>query len=42
MTYYQRAKLEASKLCSRSTNCQATSTRIRGEPVADAAAACSV
>ena len=32
MTYYQTAKLRADELCSRSSKCQSTSTRLRGEP----------
>ena len=42
MSYYQSAKLQASALCSRSTKCNSGLTRVRGEPVADAAARCSV
>jgi len=42
MTYYQTAKLRADELCSRSSKCQSTTARIRGEPMADPAARCSV
>ena len=34
LSYYQRAKLEASQVCARSSKCQSATTTIRGEPVA--------
>ena len=35
LSYYQRAKLEASQVCARSSKCQSATTTIRGEPVAN-------
>ena len=42
LSYYQRSKLEASQICARSSKCQSAKARLRGEPVADPAARCSM